>query len=543
MQDVADILSTASPEPLPPDAAKLAAFARRQLREQFATADVGITGANFAIAETGTIVLVTNEGNGRLTTTLPRVHIAVMGMEKVIPRLADLPVFLKVLGRAATGQKLSIYTSLITGPRQPGELDGPEEFHLVILDNGRSRILGGPLRESLFCIRCGACLNACPIYRNVGGPCLRRRLCRADRRRAHAALRRPGGQPPSAARLQPLRRLPGGLPGEDRHSRNADPAARQVARTSRASWASSSRWPIASGPARCAAPVLYRLGYVAGFAHARPLVRAARLAEAYAGPVARLDARAATFPRPRQSASAIGGNGGTPVNREAFLARVREAAHQGRAYRVHLRDDLPPDAGYVGAGPDILDRLAAEIIGVGGQAHRVPDFDCSPRQARGAARRPLGTLGALLGTSAIRSSRARRIARVAECASESQTPACATSRWLSSGHKRCSAEIGITSTTFAIAETGTLAFASGPGTERMASLLPPVHVAIVEASQVLPDLFDLFARLEQEGFDRLATNVALITGPSKTGDIELKLTTGVHGPGVWHVIIIESAAG
>jgi L-lactate dehydrogenase complex protein LldF len=169
VNDVAEILSRVSPEPLPPDAALLAGFARRQLRAHFATADVGITGANFAVAETGTVVLVTNEGNGRLTTTLPRVHVALMGMEKVIPRMADLPVFLKVLGRAATGQKLSIYTSMITGPRQPGELDGPDEFHLVVLDNGRSRILGGPLRESLFCIRCGACLNACPIYRNVGG--------------------------------------------------------------------------------------------------------------------------------------------------------------------------------------------------------------------------------------------------------------------------------------------------------------------------------------------------------------------------------------
>jgi L-lactate dehydrogenase complex protein LldF len=114
-------------------------------------------------------VLVSNEGNARLTTALPRMHIAIMGMEKVIPKLADLPYFLKVLARAATGQKLSVYTSFITGARREGETDGPEEFHLVILDNGRSRILGGPLRESLFCIRCGACLNACPIYRSVGG--------------------------------------------------------------------------------------------------------------------------------------------------------------------------------------------------------------------------------------------------------------------------------------------------------------------------------------------------------------------------------------
>ena len=167
--DVADILNEVSDKPLSNDREELAAFARRQLRQRFAEAEVGITGVNFAIAETGTIVMVTNEGNGRLTTTLPKIHIAVMGIEKVIPRLADLPYFLKVLARAATGQKISVYTNLVTGPRAEDELDGPEEFHLIILDNGRSKILSGPLRESLFCIRCGACLNACPIYRNVGG--------------------------------------------------------------------------------------------------------------------------------------------------------------------------------------------------------------------------------------------------------------------------------------------------------------------------------------------------------------------------------------
>jgi L-lactate dehydrogenase complex protein LldF len=154
---------------LPAEREQLAQFARRQLRSRFAAAEVGITGANFAVAETGTIVIVENEGNARLTTALPKVHIAILGIEKVIPRFADVVPFLKVLARAATGQKMSIYTSLITGARREGELDGPEEFHLVILDNGRSRILAGPLRESLFCIRCGACLNACPIYRTVGG--------------------------------------------------------------------------------------------------------------------------------------------------------------------------------------------------------------------------------------------------------------------------------------------------------------------------------------------------------------------------------------
>jgi L-lactate dehydrogenase complex protein LldF len=168
-ESVARVLSKHLGVALPDDPRTLALTGRRVLRAKFHDSDLGITGANFAVAETGTIALVTNEGNGRLTTTCPRVHVALMGMEKVIPRLADLPVFLKLLARAATGQTLSVYTTLITGPRRPGDLDGPEESHLVILDNGRSKVLGTPFRESLECIRCGACLNACPVYRRIGG--------------------------------------------------------------------------------------------------------------------------------------------------------------------------------------------------------------------------------------------------------------------------------------------------------------------------------------------------------------------------------------
>jgi L-lactate dehydrogenase complex protein LldF len=168
-ESVARILSRHVGTALPDDPTFLAGTGRRLLREKFYRADLGITGVNFAVAETGTVVLVTNEGNGRLTTTCPRVHIALMGMEKVIPRLADLPVFLKLLARGATGQTLSVYTTILTGPRRQGEIDGPEEFHLVVLDNGRARVLATPFRESLQCIRCGACLNACPVYRRIGG--------------------------------------------------------------------------------------------------------------------------------------------------------------------------------------------------------------------------------------------------------------------------------------------------------------------------------------------------------------------------------------
>ena len=149
---------------------ELCAAARRILRQKFLAAEMGISGVNFAIAETGTIVVVENEGNARLSTSMPKVHVAVMGLEKVIPRLADLPVFLKLLPVSSTGQKLTSYVSLISSARRPGELDGPEEFHLVILDNGRSEILANArMREALYCIRCGACLNTCPVYQRVGG--------------------------------------------------------------------------------------------------------------------------------------------------------------------------------------------------------------------------------------------------------------------------------------------------------------------------------------------------------------------------------------
>ncbi|HZZ77435.1 MAG TPA: LutB/LldF family L-lactate oxidation iron-sulfur protein [Gemmataceae bacterium] len=168
-ESIATVLSKHVGEQLPDDPKALAMTGRRILREKFRRADLGITGANFAVAESGTVVLVTNEGNGRLTTTCPRVHVAIMGIEKVIPRIIDLPVFLKLLARGATGQTLSVYTTIITGTRRVGEADGADEFHLVLLDNGRTKVLATPFRESLQCIRCGACLNACPVYRRIGG--------------------------------------------------------------------------------------------------------------------------------------------------------------------------------------------------------------------------------------------------------------------------------------------------------------------------------------------------------------------------------------
>ena len=148
----------------------LTMIARRVMRQKFCAADMGISGANFAIAETGMISITENEGNARLTTALPRIHVAIVGIEKVLPKLSDLALFLPMLATSGAGQSITCYNSLFGGPRQPGEADGPEEFHVVLLDNRRTKLLAdAEQRDALHCIRCGACLNVCPIFKNVGG--------------------------------------------------------------------------------------------------------------------------------------------------------------------------------------------------------------------------------------------------------------------------------------------------------------------------------------------------------------------------------------
>jgi len=169
-KDIAELFHERFQTPLESTPEELTAFVRDRLRAKFEAADIGITGVNFLVAETGSVALTENEGNGRLSTTFPKVHIAIGGIEKVLPSLAQLDLFWPLLATYGTGQQLTVYNSLLSGPKQDFEIDGPEEMYVILLDNGRSLVLDDPIqRESLYCIRCGSCLNACPVYRTIGG--------------------------------------------------------------------------------------------------------------------------------------------------------------------------------------------------------------------------------------------------------------------------------------------------------------------------------------------------------------------------------------
>jgi len=225
------------------------------------------------------------------------------------------------------------------------------------------------------------------------------------------------------------------------------------------------------------------------------------------------------------------------MRREAFLQRVRDAANAGRQYRVHV-PEVEETAGYVGGGDDLVTRFVAEAHAVGGFAEVVADLSVARRRLR-----------ELLQEYQVRSALCWQHPVLDRMGMVDLLDQCQIARLdyenlVEMPHERqrevtLAAEMGISSCTYAVAETGSLAVASGPGTERVASLVPPVHVAIVTADQILPDLFDLFGRFESAGLDALPSNLVLISGPSKTGDLELRLTTGVHGPGKWHVIAVR----
>jgi L-lactate dehydrogenase complex protein LldF len=510
--------------PLTEDIPTLTSAARRILRQTFLEADIGISGVNFGVAESGTLCIVTNEGNGRMVTTLPRVHIALMGMERLVPTLDDLALMLALLPRSATGQKLSVYTSLIHAPRREDEVDGPDERHLVLVDNGRSAMRRSPLAEALYCIRCGACLNACPVFREIGGhayvsvhgegspypgpigsivsPALfgqqefgqlarASSLCGACKEACPVDIDLP----------KLLLRVRAG--GEDLKS-TRDPSGVPPAMSwglRLYNWAARSPWRFASAQrataffSRLLAPASGWLHMPAftGWGYSRDLPR----------PAAR------SF-RQRWAAGQVEHRSGFEAPQPSAQADEREV--QESKTRAMTQAEL-------------LERFEHELNELGGTVTRCRATD--------------------LAASVLALLQARRVKALLAW-DEDHLPSGILGALQEAGievlHRPDpGVKAGLTGALAGIAETGTLVLPSGQGRMLSASLLPEVHIAVLRISDLRPSLEQVFKEANAGPLQqvRQASTLALISGPSRTADIEMTLTIGVHGPGEVHVFCLE----
>ncbi len=484
-------------------------FARKVLRHRFLDAGMGITGCNFAVADTGTVAIVTNEGNGRMCTTLPPVHVALVGMEKIIPSIDDLPDFLSLLTCSATGQRASSYISMTTGPRRPGETEGPEELHVVLLDNGRTSIAASPWREILHCLHCGSCLNHCPVYNAVGGHAYESpysgpmgtvlssliwgdqiypdlaNACTLCGRCAevcaikiplpdyHRTLRNRSGQNSRASYLAAR------MAGTPFAYRRGIYALRRLLRTqpvanlmpkvnkSAANWASCRELPVPKGDQ----------SFRDWWEHHRPDRQGPKLK--------RRDSKA----QPSPAAKAVAGKPAAPTRDELFdLYRQRAGALGVEITEIRLAE-LPK-------------RIAALL--------KEESVSCTALPSRG-------------WPQALHD-------RIAEILDQSDCHVAATEDNVhgTGWHMDdlVTARLGITYSPVFLAETGSMVFPAAAGKGTLASLLPEIHLAVSPASGLLADLNAYFAK--ETG--PMPSRLTQVSGPSRTGDIEGTMTVGVHGP-------------
>ena len=502
------------------------------LRAKFLAADVGITGANFLIAETGTSIIVTNEGNGDLTQILPQAHIVIASIEKVVPTLEDAAQLLRVLARSATGQDASVYTTLSTGPRRPGDPDGPRAYHVVILDNGRSTMLGGEFEDMLRCIRCGACMNHCPVYQAVGG---------------HAygwvypgpmgAVLTPsligvaeGGQLPNAStfcgrceEVCPVR-IP--LPNMMRHWREREFERRLSP--------APLRYGLGFWAFFASRPALYRLGDRSRRArHAPrrprqgPLLLAAfrRRLDALSRP---RGARGRDLPEPVAGAE----RSGAMNSRAAIFASIRRSlaspATKRHAGSRSKRASRKPR------------RASSPSAGKGDLPARVATFKAEAERAQASL-------------AEVADGRTRRPKSPVSCAKTIVRRRCAWAPTRASpqcrGAKRRSRSCmghptGATSTRFRPPSPGSPRPArsrSSPAPDNPTTLnfLPDNHIVVLPRDAILADYESVFAKLRGAyGKGGAPRTLNFITGPSRSADIEQTLLLGAHGPRRLHIVIV-----
>lgn len=493
--------------PYTEDIPTLTDTARQVLRQVFLTADIGLSGVNFGIAETGTLCLVTNEGNGRMVTSLPRTHVALMGMERLLPRLDDLSLFLSLLPRSATAQKLSVYTSLIHSPRRDGEVEGPLERHLILVDNGRSRLLRSELKEALFCIRCGACLNACPVFREISG---------------HGYVSRDGRPAPYPGPIGSVI-SPGLCNGEGfSHLAQASslcgacreacpvdidlPALLLRVRAGKAPADDHASSNKAAGLPALLVPFL-KAFRITAFNHRRFSL------------VQKSVALAARLVSPRSAWMRLPAFTGWGYSKDLprpalkpFRQRWSTLTHAASGKTQQMKMVPPSSQPAHQKTPDLADQFCQELATLGGRCIAC-DPECLKDQVisilkeKGITRLMADGYGEILLSE---------------------------SGFTLVGEPDADCRVGLTRALAGLADTGSLLVTSGQGQLLSATLLPDTHIAILSRQDLHASLADVLSdpRLPT------ASSAAVITGPSRTADIEMTLTIGVHGPGELIVLLV-----
>jgi len=506
--------------PYTEDVPTLTRTAREVMREVFLRADVGLSGVNFGVAATGTLCIVSNEGNARMVTTLPPVHIALMGMERLVPSLDDLALLLSLLARSATGQKLSAYTQLIRRPQQG------QERHVIILDNGRSALRSSPLAESLYCIRCGACLNACPIFRELGGhaydsvypgpigsvisagffgpdfvPLAQastlcgacKGACPVDIDLPKLLIRVRSGLSPAPISLGRIRRAPPSLSSSARlflqvYSRLA--RSPQLFTLAQRLAALGTRLLSARGD-------WVRLPAFTGWGYSKDLPRFADM----------------PFRRRFQRAEAAALSRSPDPERSEGEGAANGKDAKAIDYKL-LQTEEPPGPRPSAAEANRLQQFVEELTAVNGQVTHTTQARLTGQiiaflKSRGVDRIHLEP--GVLEESALLDDDIR--------VSTAPDP---------------SIRVGVTSAVCGLADTGSILITDGEGSPLHASLLPEVHLAVLQSSDILPTLGDALALPRLQA----SASAVVITGPSRTGDIEMTHTIGVHGPAELHVFLV-----
>jgi L-lactate dehydrogenase complex protein LldF len=524
-QDVGRLFQEKLGIPYTEDISLMTIAARQTLRQVFLNANIGISGVNFAVAETGTLCLVTNEGNGRMVTTVAPIHIALMGIERLVPTMDDLALVLSLLPRSATGQKLTAYTSLLNSPRRIGDPDGPQERHVILVDNGRRATRTSELREILYCIRCGSCLNACPVFREIGGHAY------VSHEGKHSPYPGPVGSVVSPAlfgqaEFGQLARA-SSLCGACREACPVDIDIPKLLLRVRAGFQADEQEPLTKPNA----PSVLKIGLgFYSFAAASPwrFKFAQRLAGFFGSLVTIFSKRDPWIHLPGFSGWGVSKDFPKPVARP-FHSRFPELAHVQPVALVKQEENNPSPPGEGGVPPAPkkagFASFESELVSLGGHfiacsREELTDKILSILKAKDLDQLLVWESSQLPGLLTEQLSQAG--IRLVQPSAENIEPSSRVG-------------VGLTGAFAGLAETGSLLLLDGPGRPMTASLLPETHIAILHERDIVDSLDQLLNKPEVAQ----SSSAVLITGPSRTSDIEMTLTIGVHGPGELWVLGIK----